>query len=160
MFGQLAPQFGANRGFMSFLQSWRSRAAARLALAAGAFLIAASPALADRISTPIAQFTGLDKITGRIISFDVYIGETVQFGSLQITPRVCYKRTPEEPPQTDAFVEVKEVTNGANGRSLRTIFSSWMFAESPAMNAVDHPVYDVWLTDCKTSSDVPPPADR
>ena len=104
------------------------------------------PALADRISTPIAEFTGLDKITGRIISFDVYIGETVQFGTLQITPRVCYMRTPEEQPQTNAFVEVKEVKNGANGRSLTTIFSSWMFAESPAMNAVDHPVYDVWLT--------------
>ncbi len=143
---------------MSFLQSWQSRIGKSLGLGLVAVLVAASPAMADRISTPIAQFTGLDKITGRIISFDVYIGETVQFGTLQVTPRVCYMRTPEEPPQTDAFVEVKEVTNGADGRALHTIFSSWMFAESPALNAVDHPVYDVWLTACKTTSDVPPPA--
>lgn len=144
---------------MSFVHSWRKRAG-RASVAAATLLLLSSPALADRISTPIAQFTGLDKITGRIISFDVYIGETVQFGTLQITPRVCYMRTPEEPPQTDAFVVINEVKNGAEGRTLTTIFSSWMFAESPAMNAVDHPVYDVWLTACKTSSDVPPPANR
>lgn len=119
-----------------------------------------APALADRISTPIAEFTGLDKITGRIISFDVYMNETVQFGSLQVTPRVCYMRTPEEPPQTTAFVEVQEVVNVGETRELRTIFSRWMFAESPALGAIEHPVYDVWLTSCKTSSDVPPPANR
>ena len=118
------------------------------------------PALADRVSTPIAEFTGLDKITGRIISFDVYMDETVQFGSLQVTPRVCYMRTPEEPPQTSSFVEVNEVVDVAAGRQLQSIFTGWMFAESPALNAVEHPVYDVWLTSCKTSSDVPPPAIR
>lgn len=118
------------------------------------------PALADRVSTPIAEFTGLDKITGRIISFDVYMDETVQFGSLQVTPRVCYMRTSEEPPQTSAFVEVNEVIDVAAGRRLQNIFMGWMFAESPALHAVEHPVYDVWLTSCKTSSDVPPPAIR
>ena len=65
-----------------------------------------------RNALPIRQavFSGLDKITGRIISFDVAINETVQFGALQVTPRVCYSRPPTETPNTDAFVEVDEVT--------------------------------------------------
>src|SRR6476620_7314417 len=65
--------------------------------------LAAGPASAEKIANPVAVFAGLDKITGRIISFDVYIDETVQFGALQVTPRVCFTRPPTEPPQTDAF---------------------------------------------------------
>ncbi len=72
--------------------------------------VLASPAHADKIANPVAVFAGLDKITGRIISFDVYMDETVQFGALQVTPRVCYTRTPNEEPRTDAFVEVDEIT--------------------------------------------------
>ncbi|WP_321340933.1 DUF2155 domain-containing protein [Breoghania sp.] len=109
---------------------------------------------AERINNPVAVFAGLDKITGRIISFDVYIGEKVQFGALQVTPRVCYSRPPTEQPQTDAFVEVDEVTLN---NEVRRIFTGWMFAASPGLHAVEHPVYDVWLTDCKESSNVPPP---
>ena len=116
---------------------------------------AATPARADKITNPVAVFAGLDKITGRIISFDVYINETVQFGALQVTPRVCYTRPPTELPQTDAFVQVDEITLA---RKVKRIFSGWMFAASPGLHAVDHAVYDVWLTDCKTSSSVPPPA--
>jgi len=122
-----------------------------------AVAIGAGPALADRISAPIAEFTGLDKITGRIITFDVYINETVQFGVLQITPRVCYMRTPDEAPRTNAFVEVDELTLD---RRIERLFTGWMFAESPGLHAVDHAVYDVWLTSCKMSSDVAPPANR
>lgn len=129
----------------------------RAALAGAILLGFAAPANADRISAPIAEFTGLDKITGRIITFDVYIDETVQFGSLQVTPKVCYMRTPEEPPNTTAFVIVNEVVTVEDHRELRTIFSRWMFAESPALGAIEHPVYDVWLTGCKMSTDVPPP---
>jgi hypothetical protein len=115
----------------------------------------ATPARAEKIANPVAVFAGLDKITGRIISFDVYINETVQFGALQVTPRVCYTRPPSEQPQTDAFVQVDEITLA---RKVKRIFSGWMFASSPGLHAVDHAVYDVWLTDCKTSSTVPPPA--
>ncbi|HZP19278.1 MAG TPA: DUF2155 domain-containing protein [Bauldia sp.] len=125
-------------------------------LALGAAL-AASPALAEKIANPVAVFAGLDKITGRIINFDVYMDETVQFGALQVTPRVCYTRPPTEPPQTDAFVQVDEITLN---RKVRRIFSGWMFAASPGLHAVDHAVYDVWLTDCKMSSTVPPPAKK
>jgi hypothetical protein len=99
-----------------------------------------------RIANPQAVFSGLDKITGRIISFDVAINETVQFGALQVTPRVCYSRPPTETPNTDSFVEVDEVTLQGE---IKRIFDGWMFATSPGLHAVEHPVYDVWLTDCK-----------
>ena len=112
------------------------------------------PASAERISNPVAEFTGVDKITGRIITFDVYIDETVQFGALQVTPRVCYSRPVTEEPKTDSFVEVDEITLD---RKIRRIFTGWMFAESPGLNAVEHAVYDVWLKACKQKSDVPPP---
>jgi len=100
----------------------------------------------QRISNPTAVFSGLDKITGRIISFDVAINETVQFGALQVTPRVCYSRPPTETPNTDAFVEVDEVTLQGE---IKRIFTGWMFAASPGLHAVEHPIYDVWLTACK-----------
>ena len=106
------------------------------------------------VKNPVAEFSGLDKITGRIITFDVYIGETVQFGALQVTPRVCYSRSVAETPKTTSFVEVDEITLD---RKIRRIFTGWMFADSPGLNAVEHPVYDVWLKSCKDKSDVPPP---
>ncbi len=107
-----------------------------------------------RLSNPVAEFTGIDKITGRIITFDVYINETVQFGALQVTPRVCYSRPDSKQPKTDSFVEVDEITLD---RKIRRIFTGYMFAESPGLNAVEHPVYDVWLKSCKQKSEVPPP---
>jgi hypothetical protein len=70
----------------------------------------------------------------------------VQFGALQVVPRVCYTRPPTEAAATDAFVEVSEVTLQGE---VRRIFSGWMFAASPGLNAVEHPIYDVWLNDCK-----------
>lgn len=127
------------------------RTRSRMAVLGFAALIAmVAPASAEKISNPIAEFTGLDKITGQIRTFDVLIDETVQFGALQLTPRVCYSRPPTEPPQTDAFVEVDEVTLD---RKIQRIFTGWMFADSPGLNAVDHPIYDVWLTNCKMTSE-------
>ncbi|MFN8830292.1 MAG: DUF2155 domain-containing protein [Labrys sp. (in: a-proteobacteria)] len=108
--------------------------------------IASGPAFAERIENPTAVFSGLDKITGQIISFDVAINETVQFGALQVTPRVCYSRPPSETPQTTTFIEVDEITLS---NEKKRVFSGWMFASSPGLHAIDHPVYDVWLTDCK-----------
>ena len=126
---------------------------ARAALFAAGVLMATS-ASAERVTNPVAEFTGIDKITGRIITFDVYINETVQFGALQVTPRVCYSAPQSEEPKTDSFVEVDEITLD---RKIRRIFTGWMFAESPGLNAVEHAVYDVWLKSCKQKSDVPPP---
>jgi hypothetical protein len=124
-----------------------------LAVTLGSLL--SGTARAERITNPVAEFAGLDKITGRIITFDVYMDETVQFGALQVTPRACYSRPPTEPPQTDAFVEVDEITLA---RKVRRIFTGWMFADSPGLHAVDHAVYDVWLANCKTNSTVAAPS--
>jgi hypothetical protein len=101
---------------------------------------------AQKIENKGALFSGLDKITGRIITFDAGIGETVQFGALQVTPRVCYTRPPTDTPNTDAFIEVDEVT--LQGQ-VKRIFTGWVFAASPGLHGVEHPIYDVWLTDCK-----------
>ncbi|QRM55056.1 DUF2155 domain-containing protein [Sinorhizobium sp. BG8] len=140
---------------MKFTDSLRTVCAgAAAAVTMGAVLLAALPAEATRISNPVAVFSGIDKITGRITSFDVYIGETVQFGALQVTPRVCYNRDDTEAQKVTTFVEVDEITLD---RKIRRIFTGWMFADSPGLNAVEHPVYDVWLVECKVKSDVPPP---
>lgn len=136
----------------------RRRRAVAIGLAAA---LAAAPSLAappkapqvsddgTRIAAPIASFSGLDKITGRIISFDVAIDETVQFGALQVTPRVCYARPQTVAPLTTSFVEVDEITLD---NKIRRIFTGWMFADSPGLHAVEHAVYDVWLTDCRSQT--------
>ncbi|MXN46751.1 DUF2155 domain-containing protein [Shinella kummerowiae] len=142
---------------------WFSRANAgrrfvAVALAAAAASVALAPvAKAARIENPVAVFSGIDKITGRITNFDVYIGETVQFGALQVTPKVCYSRDDTETQKVTTFVEVDEITLD---RKIRRIFTGWMFADSPGLNAVEHPVYDVWLVECKAKSEVPPPEDK
>ncbi len=123
-------------------------------LAAAASFGLAGKADAARLENPVAEFAGIDKITGRITTFDVYVNETVQFGALQVTPKVCYSRDETEAQKIDAFIEVDEITLD---RKIRRIFSGWMFADSPALNAVEHPIYDVWLTGCKVQSEVPPP---
>ena len=109
---------------------------------------------AEKIQNTVAVFSGIDKITGRIITFDVYIDETVQFGALQVTPKVCYSRPSTEAPKTTSFIEVDEITLE---RKIRRIFTGWMFADSPGLNAVEHPIYDVWLVNCKMDSSVNAP---
>lgn len=117
-----------------------------------------APVAAQPVANPVATFAGLDKITGRITRFDVYIDETVLFGALEITPRACYNRPSSDTLQrTSAFLEVDQ--RSLDGTAER-IFTGWMFADSPALNAVDHAVYDVWLIECKTSTNVPPPDQR
>ena len=125
---------------------------AMLALMAPALM--SQHAHAEKIPNGVTVFSGLDKITGRIIQFDVYVDETVQFGALQVTPRACYTRPETERQQVTAFVEVDEITLE---RKVRRIFTGWMFASSPGLNAVEHGVYDVWLESCKQTSDVPKP---
>jgi hypothetical protein len=129
-----------------------SSRALKAALAAACVLaFGADGARADKIKNPTAVFSGLDKITGRIIAFEVEVDETVQFGALQMTPRVCYSRPPTESPQTTSFVEVDEVTLD---NKYRRIFSGWMFASSPGLHGIEHAIYDIWLTDCKGGSEV------
>jgi hypothetical protein len=101
---------------------------------------------ATKVTNKKATFSGLDKITGRIINFDEDIGETVQFGALRVKTSVCYTRPSTEAANTDAFVEVDEITLQGE---VKRIFSGWMYAASPGLHGVEHPVYDIWLTNCK-----------
>ena len=101
---------------------------------------------ASKIVNKKATFSGLDKITGRIINFDEDIGETVQFGALRVKTSACYTRPVTEAANTDAFVEVDEITLQGE---VKRIFSGWMYAASPGLHGVEHPIYDIWLTDCK-----------
>lgn len=144
---------------MSMVRRWIS-ANGKGATIAGKLIVAGmlcglmtAPALADKIKNPVAVFSGLDKITGRIITFEVNTDETVRFGALQITPRVCYSRPVTETPNTTAFVEVDEVTLD---NEIKGLFTGWMFASSPGLNGVEHPVFDVWLLECKGGTTVIP----
>lgn len=150
----------------------------RYGLALGALAAALSgAAVAEPIRHPTAVFAGLDKTTGRIINFDVAIDETVQFGSLNVTPRVCNTRPQTEAPQTTSFVEVDEIAvkqerqakleikeqgkpdaRRDTRQDAKRIFSGWMFAASPGLHGVEHPVYDVWLIDCKGGKESLPTA--
>lgn len=120
-----------------------------VAMAAVVTLSAPSRSMAESIENPIAVFNGLDKITASITRFEVPIGRTALFGTLEVTPRVCHTKPPTEPPLTTAFVEVNERRHEGDPRR---IFTGWMFADSPGLSGVEHPVYDVWLTGCKTTS--------
>jgi len=133
-----------------------TRLAARPALASLALALAAglapSTLHAEIVRNPIAVFAALDKVTGRISHLEVPLNHTVEFGALKVTPRVCDTRPPTEQPHTASFVEVDEVKLTGE---VQRIFTGWMFAESPGLHAVEHPVFDVWLTNCKTNA---PPA--
>ena len=93
----------------------------------------------------IAVLQGLDKVTARVSKFRVAVGTTIQFGTLKITVRTCDKRPPEETPESAAFINVYETRPG---ESTIRVYSGWMFASSPALAAMEHPVYDVWVVDC------------
>ena len=116
-----------------------------MAVLAAACLLAV-PARAERLENQVAVFAALDKVTARISKLPVPLNETQQFGSLKVTPRACYSRPPDEQPKTTTFVEVEEVM--LDGQQKR-LFTGWMFADSPGLNAVEHPVFDVWLTSCE-----------
>ena len=121
-----------------------------------ACLLGSAFANAEPIANPIAIFSGLDKILGQTTTFEAKIGEEKKFGGLLVKADVCHSRPITEDPKTVAFVEVVE--QGTNGGKKR-IFSGWMFAESPGLNAVEHPLYDVWLVGCKDPNAPPPPVE-
>jgi hypothetical protein len=138
-------------------------AAISLLIAAFASGLAVDIAYAEVVKNPIAVFAALDKVTGRISHLEIPINKTVEFGALKVTPRVCDTRPPTEAPHTASFVEVDEMKLTGE---VQRIFTGWMFAESPGLHAVEHPVFDVWLTNCKTneapapsgnSANAPPP---
>ncbi len=100
----------------------------------------------QRVENAVAVFSALDKVTATIEKLEIPIGETTTFAALKVTPRICYTSPATDQPKTTTFVQVDELQlDGSEAR----IFSGWMFAESPGLNAVEHPVFDVWLTGCK-----------
>ena len=113
-----------------------------LALLAGGAACRAEP-----MDTAVLQ--GLDKVTARVSTIEAPVGRTVRFGALEIIARTCDKRPPEEPPESAAFLDIWEVRPGEAAISL---FRGWMFASSPALSAMEHPVYDVWVLDCESST--------
>lgn len=98
---------------------------------------------------------GLDKVTARVSTFEAPIGRMVKFGTLEITVRTCRKRPPEEPPESAAFLDIAERPPGENP-VMR--FTGWMFASSPAISAMEDPVYDVWVIDCRAARTSAPAA--
>jgi hypothetical protein len=121
---------------------------------AAALLLAPMAAHANTI----AVLQGLDKTTARISRFDAPVDQTVRFGTLVITVRACVKKPPEEEPNTAAFLVIDEVRPGdANGVESKRVFSGWMFASSPAISALEDPIYDINVLDCKTETTSTPP---
>jgi hypothetical protein len=129
----------------------RSHGARGLLLAA---LLVPIPSLAfaDMTPEPVALLEGLDKITARVSKFEAPVGAPVQFGTLAIRVRDCEKSPPEDTPESAAFVEIDETRPG---EVRNRVFSGWMFASSPALSALEHPVYDVTLLDCRAASGSP-----
>jgi hypothetical protein len=106
-----------------------------------ALLLGARPAGAAE-----AVLQGLDKVTARVSTFSAPIGVAVRFGTLEIVADTCVKKPPEEPPETAAYLDIYETKPD---EPRQKIFSGWMFASSPGLNPLEHPVYDVWLKDCR-----------
>jgi hypothetical protein len=125
------------------------------ALALAAILAAATPAQAQAqgvrpagpdLSFDIALLQGLDKVTARVVTIEAPVGVPVRFGSLEIITRACKKRRPEDQPESAAFLDIWELRPG---EPATTLFRGWMFASSPALSAMEHPVYDLWVLDCR-----------
>lgn len=107
---------------------------------------------AEDISLGQVVLRGLDKITGRLSTMTVDVGDKAQFGALDIYARVCYTHPPEELPENAAFLEIVEKKPEGQAK----LFSGWMFSSSPALSAMDHPVYDVWVIKCQGEKIIPP----
>jgi hypothetical protein len=111
-------------------------------------LVIGNVPVAGAVQFDIAVLQGLDKVTARVSTFNAPIDAPVKFGTLEIIVRKCDKRPPEETPESAAFIDVWEVRPG---ELTMSVYRGWMFASSPALAAMEHPVYDVWVLDCKDS---------
>ena len=146
-----------------------------LAAVAASALAAAASALEPR---PGVRVRALDKVTGQATDISLKIGQTTTFGRLSLTVRACYAAPPEDTPESAAFIEIRSLGPSPNSRGAKerkekgekaiadprtapTVFSGWMYASSPGLSALEHPVYDVWVIQCsaaapQTLSDMPP----
>jgi hypothetical protein len=127
------------------------RRIALAALCAASLAAAATAARADPY--PVVTMRALDKVTTRTAKLEARVGETVRFRTLEITPKVCDKTPPEERPEAAAFLEITETREG---RAPVSVFRGWMFASSPGLSPMQHPVYDVWVLDCVAAPEASP----
>ena len=100
---------------------------------------------AQQSERPGAILQGLDKTTARVSTIEAPIDEIARFGTLEIVTRACHKKPPTETPESTAFLEIVDVRPDSPAIQ---VFTGWMFASSPAVSAMEHPVYDVWVIDC------------
>jgi len=111
------------------------------------------PVIEQEIEKPPSGAIGIlravDKITARVTDIEAPLDEAAHFGTLQITMRYCYKNPPEDTPEVTAFLEVED--HQPDRKPAKT-YTGWMFASSPALSAMEHPVYDVWVIDCKATA--------
>ena len=124
-----------------------------LAVSSAVAMLWASSVHAQRLSNPIAVYSGLDKITGITTTFEIPIGEERRFGGLVVKPSACMSSPITEEPKTTSFVTVEQVESD---NTRKPVFSGWMFAESPGLSAVEHAIYDVWLNGCRDPNAPPP----
>ncbi len=131
-----------------------------LALGFAALTAAAAPARADMTDMPVVKLQSLDKISARTMIFEARVGSTVKFGSLFIKTQACRKSSPLDEPESAAFLQIWEVT--PRNPDPHWVFSGWMFASSPALSSMDHPIYDVWVLDCleRKTGEAPPPTPK
>jgi hypothetical protein len=121
-------------------------------LAGAALLALGGPAWGQGpvIENRVAVLQGLDKVTARISPVRAPLEVPTTFGTLQIVARTCRETPPTEPPESAAFLEIRELPPASEPDApIRELFSGWMFASSPAVSALEHPVYDVWVVDCE-----------
>lgn len=123
-----------------------------LAAAGAAVLTVCGPAALAQDDQPtnipqkVAVLRGLDKTTARVSEMSVQVGKPFRFGALEVVVRACMARPPEEPPEHTAFLDITEISPGGEKSE---VFKGWVFASTPALNAVEHPIYDVWLIKCR-----------
>ena len=103
----------------------------------------------DGITMDTIVLGALDKVTARANTLKGLVGMPVKFGTLKIVAQTCIMTPPEDPPESAAFMEIYQVQEGEEEDE---VFSGWMFASSPALSALDHPVYDVWVLGCENST--------
>jgi hypothetical protein len=127
------------------------------AAAASLMLMAtAAQAVVPTVEQPVVQLRALDKVTARVEEIELPVGQTIEFGSLSILARTCRITLPEEtPPESAAYLEIVEFRAVAQNQPVVQtsgsvpVFTGWMFASSPALSAMEHPIYDIWVTGCK-----------
>jgi hypothetical protein len=122
-------------------------------------MLSAPAVRAEPPSLPFAkvEMQGLDKVTARVSAFEAPVGGEIRFGTLAIAVRACLETPPTEAPESAAFLEIRDVGPSAGGDETGG-FRGWMFASSPALSALEHPVYDVWVVGCADPLPEPEPA--